>query len=77
MKFYKNDLKEFMFDDCAKYNFVWALLRSRSIPQSIPSWTGFYIEMSNNIPILKTTVGYLDCINSPATEMTTIYQVRT
>ena len=75
MTFHENELKEFMFDDCSKYTFVWTLLRISSIPQSIPSWTGFYIEMSHNIPVLKTTVVYLDCVNAPATEMSTIYQV--
>ena len=75
MVFYENEIKDFMFDDFQKLNFVWSLIRSISIPQSIPSWTGFHIEMTNDIPTLKTTVRYLDSINKPPTDMSTIYQV--
>ena len=71
MVFYENEIKDFMFDDFQNLNFVWSLIRSISIPQSIPSWTGFHIEMTNDIPTLKTTVGYLDRINKPPTALST------
>ena len=54
---------------------LWALLRRDSIPQVTPSWTGFYVEVHSNSLILKTSVGYLDSINKPATETSTIYEV--
>ena len=68
LTFPTNKEKDFMIDDCNKSNFIWSLMRKNSIPQSIPSWTCFQIVVNNNIPILKTTVGCLDCINAPATE---------
>ena len=50
-------------------------MRYKSTGRRIPSRTGFQILISNNIPILKTAVGYLDCIDSSAAEISTIYQV--
>ena len=50
-------------------------MRHQTVPQVIPSWTGFHIAIRNDIPVLKATVSYLESINKPATEMTTIYQV--
>ena len=70
-----NEAKKFMFDDCFRQNFFGFLMRSYAIPSSIPRWTGFYVEMSNNIPIMKTSIRYLDSINSPATEMSSIYKI--
>ena len=75
LKLTTNKEKDFMIDDCNKSNFIWSLMRKNSIPQSIPSWTGFQMVVNNNIPILKTTVVCLDCINAVATEISTVYQV--
>ena len=78
MSFPDNAEREFMFADREKGNFMWALLRffsSSSPSQVIPSWTGFHIEIQDHVPILKSSVQYLDCIDAPATEMNTIYQV--
>ena len=70
-----NEAKECMFDDC-RQNFLWVLMKSYSVPSSIPSWPGLYIEMSNNIPIMKTNIRYLVSINSPAAEISSIHKVR-
>ena len=43
--------------------------------QVIPSWTGFNITMDGNLAVLKSSVNYLDCIDSSATDISTIYQV--
>ena len=43
--------------------------------QVIPSWTGFKITMHGNLVVLKSLVNYLDCIDSPATDISTIYQL--
>ena len=75
LTFPTNKEKDFMIDNCNKSNFIWSLMRKNSIPRSIPSWTGFQIVVNNNIPTLKITVGYLDCINAPVTEISTVYQV--
>ena len=42
--------------------------------QVIPSWTGFNITMHSNLAVLKSSVNYLDCIDSPATDISTIYR---
>ena len=71
-----HEASDLIFDECNKRHFIWALLRFRTIHKVIPSWTGFQIIMCNKTPILKSSVGYLDCINASATEMSTIYQVK-
>ena len=71
----KNEASDFILDDSNKRHFLWTFLRYKATEFRIPSWTGFQISVSNDIPLLKTTVGYLACINSSATEMSTIYQV--
>ena len=65
-----------MMDDVNKRHFLWCLMRYNSIAQPIPSWTGFQILMCNNTPVLKSNIDYLDCIDAPATEISTIYQVK-
>ena len=73
--FHENEASDFILDDSNKRHFLWTLLRYKATENRIPSWIGFQISVSNAIPLLKTTVGYLDCIDSSATEMSTIYQV--
>ena len=75
VSFPENEASDFILDDSNKRHFLWALIRYKTTEFRIPSWTGFQIYISNDIPVLKTTVGYLDCIDSSATEMSTIYQV--
>ena len=53
----------------------WVILRKYSVERLIPSWTGFQILVSHNVLTLKTSVGYMDFIDSPATDITTIFQV--
>ena len=43
--------------------------------QVIPSWTGFNVTVHGNLAVLKSSVNYLYCINSPATDISTIYLV--
>lgn len=74
LKFPENEEKQFMFADREKANFIWSLMRL-SLPRSIPSWTGFNITIEDQIPVMKSSILYLDCIDNPATEKTTIYQV--
>ena len=51
------------------------LCRSFSTPQHIPSWTGFRIAISNREPVKDASIGYLDCIDSPATDISTVYHI--
>ena len=41
----------------------------------IPSWTGFFIKIRKGVTINLSNVGYLDCLNGPATEISTIYHM--
>ena len=65
-----------LFAEQNKKNFLWAIMRHHfSENQVIPTWTGFNITMHGNLAVLKSSVNYLDCIDSPATDISTIYQV--
>ena len=76
LKFPENKEKMTLFADRERDNFLWTLLRFHSIPnQIVPSWTGFNITIQNDIPVMKSTIKYLDCIDAPATDSSTIYQV--
>ena len=75
LSFPENEMSEFILDDSNKRQFLWSLMRYKTTEQKIPCWIDFRILISNNIPVLKTNVGYLDCIDSSAAEMSTIYQV--
>ena len=44
--------------------------------QIIPNWTGFNVLVCSGTLVMKSNVSYLDCIDAPATEMSTIYQVK-
>ena len=57
-------------------NFVWALSRySCRDLQCVSSWTGFNMLTRRNEYVLKDFVGYLPTIDSPATQMNTVYEV--
>ena len=71
-----NPEKDFLFGDREKANFLWCLLRYCSSPkQIVPSWTGFNISVHEGTPILQSRIHYLDFIDAPAAETSTIYQV--
>ena len=75
-KFYENEERNLLFADREKETFLWSFLRfSYSPNQFIPSWTGYNITIIDGTPVLKSSAQYLDCIDVPAAEMTTIYQV--
>ena len=44
------------------------------MPQTVPSWTGFRISITSK-QTNKTSIGYLDCINAPATDISTVYNI--
>ena len=56
-------------------NIAWILSRKSSVPQAIPSWTGFNIQIRDNITPSKCSVGYLECLDSPASDMSTIFEI--
>ena len=62
-------------DQCHLYN-TWVALRfHQPIMQHISSWTGFFIKIRQDVPIKPSSVGYLDCLGAPATEMSTVYHM--
>ena len=75
VSFPENEASDFILDDSNKHHFLWILLRYKATNFRIPSWTGFQISISKGISLLQTSIGYLDCIDSSAAEMSTIYQV--
>ncbi|KAG1650788.1 hypothetical protein GQR58_027743 [Nymphon striatum] len=55
---------------------LWSFARCLNLPrQVVPSWTGFFITVRNNILILESTVGYFESINAPTTEMSTVFEI--
>ena len=65
-----------LFAEENKNNFLWAIMRHHfSENQVYPSWTGLNITIHGNLAVLKSSVNYLDCIDSPTTDISTIYQV--
>ena len=57
-------------------NFVWLLARmSNPENQTISSWTGFNIQIRDNVVVIQDTVSYLPTINAPATAMSTLNEV--
>ena len=75
-KFNENEEGDLLFADREKETFRWSFLGiSYSPNQFIPSWTGYNITIIDGPPVLKSSIQYLDCIDAPAAEMTTIYRV--
>ena len=56
---------------------VWIELRKlRTHPLLlVPGWTGFFIKVRDNIVVIQSTIGYLDTLDSPATDLKTAYEV--
>ena len=76
LQFPDNLEKDFLFGDREKANFLWCLLRYCSSPkQTVPSWTRFNISLHEGTPILQSRIHYLDRIDAPTMETSTIYQV--
>ena len=54
---------------------MWILLRKIELPYHIPSWSGFHIKLRENTNITQNNVGYMNCLDAPATDMSTIYHM--
>ena len=52
---------------------MWVVLRKINPSFQIPRWTGFNINLHKNKFIIRSNVGYLDCLDAPATAICTIY----
>ena len=57
----------------ADHSNMWITLkRDGNIPH-IPSWSGFFIDLNKNSTVKPGNIGYLDFLDAPVTEMSTIY----
>ena len=53
----------------------WIMCRQFHQQQYIPGWTGFNIRVRDQVALMESTVQYLDCLDTPATETATIQEV--
>ena len=56
---------------------VWLEVRKLKTHPSllVPGWTGFNIKVRGNVVVVESTIGYLDTLDSPATDLKTAYEV--
>lgn len=55
---------------------VWSVVRQTDTEkQVISAWTGFNILTSDNETVVKDNIGYLQPINAPASEMSTVQEI--
>ena len=77
LEFPSNDEKDFLFGAAERSTFLWSFMRCHFAQlQIIPNWTGFNVLVHSGTLVMKSNVNYLDCIDAPATEISTIYLVK-
>ena len=67
------EAKELLFAYQYVSNLAWLLSRWSVSALHIPSWTGYHIKLRSCVPVKKNFVGYLDCLDAPATEMSAVH----
>ena len=67
------EAKDLLFADQFVSNLAWLLSRRSVSALHIPSYTGYHAILRSRVPVKKNFVGYLDCVDAPATEMSTVY----
>ena len=65
--------RDLLFADQSFLYNMWVILRKDGNIPHIPSWTCFFIDLNKNLTVKRNNIGYLDCLDPPATEMSTIY----
>ena len=75
LSYHSNDERDFLLADQEVLYLIWILTRKSTLPQTIPSWTGFNIILRKDILVSKSLVGYLDCLDATATDNGTIYHL--
>ena len=57
-------------------NILWFMSRLMAPDNHfVSSWTGFNIQIRDDITVVQDTITYLPTINAPATQMSTVYEV--
>ena len=65
-----------LFAEQNKNNFLWEIMKHHFLENQVtPIVTGFNITKHGNLAVLKSSVNYLNCIDSPAADTSTISQV--
>ena len=70
-----NEERDAIFANQHILNLAWLSSRRSLSASSILSWTGYHIKLRMGQSVKKDLVGYLDCLDAPATEMSTIYDL--
>ena len=65
--------RDLLFADQSFLYNMWVILRKDENIPHIPSWTDFFIDLNKNLTVKPSSIGYVDCLDAPATEMSTIY----
>ena len=59
-----------------KKNLLWLLVRLHATEiQTIPGWTGFNMKVRNEEQVSQDNIGYLQTIDAPASNMSTVFGV--
>ena len=69
--------RDLLFADQSFVYNMWVILRKDGNIPHIPSWTGFFINLNKNLTVKPSNIRYLDCLDAPETEMSTIYFMMT
>ena len=57
-------------------NLLWILVRLHTTEnQTIPGWTGYNIKVRNEEQVSQDNIGYLQTIDAPASNMSTVFEV--
>ena len=70
-----NNKIEFLLADQELLYLTWILARNSSLPQTIPSWTELNIILRRDVPVSKSLIGYLNCLDAPATDNSTMHHL--
>ena len=63
------------FEDQELLYLTWILARNSPLSQAILSWTWLNIISRKDVPVSKSLIGYLDCLDAPETENSTIHHL--
>ena len=71
----ENKERYILFSDQQEINVLWLLCRSVAIPQTVSSWASFLISITSKQAINKISIGYLEWIYAPATDISIVYHI--
>ena len=65
--------KKNSFEDQKSLSLTQILAKNSSLLQTIPRWTGFNIILRKDMPVSKSLIDYLDCLDALATDNSTYH----